>query len=728
MYQGKNKKKWEIIAFLILENEQRIIRFMVPLFFIAVGGTRMNYTQYVNVKQGTKSLPRFSQGNTLPLVQTPFAMNAFALQTDSSRGSWFYHPEDHSLEGIRLTHQPSPWISDYGCITMMPTRNELYSAEGHRWSGYRPEETILEPSYLKADFLRYRATVELAPTERGAFMNVSYAGDKNTGFSLFAVKNDCSYTVDVKNRMVTGSTNAHSWEVSDNFAMYFAISFDCDIDEENTYVLHPEKKPVRGLTGEGERVGISVGLTKKEVQVKIATSYISVEQAKETLRKELDGKTFHQVREEADHVWNSYLSRVEIEAKNEAQKKTFYTCLWRTLLFPRKFYEIDADGNAYHYCADTGIVASGIKYVDNGFWDTYRTVYPLLSIIAPEMFAEILEGFVGTYKDCGWLPKWPAPSEVGMMPGTLIDAVIAEAAVKGIGSKEVLEKAYEGVMKHATQESPIQKYGRHGTDDYNKYGYIPREKYHECVNHTLDYVYGDFCIAQTADALGHHEEAKKFKESAKNYRLIFDPETGFMRGKDVNGNMAENFDEFGWGGEYCEGGPWQSSFAVYHDFEGLAELHGGKEKLIKKLDELFETKPYYNCGGYQVEIHEMTEMAAVDFGQCAISNQPSFHYPYIYAKLGAADKAEYWVKKLAQEAFSYKDDGFPGDEDNGTMAAWYVFSALGLYPLCPGKPEYVRIRPLVDRAVIHTANGTFEIKDEEVTNNIIMHDTIVGKH
>ena len=235
---------------------------------------------------------------------------------------------------------------------------------------------------------------------------------------------------------------------------------------------------------------------------------------------------------------------------------------------------------------------------------------------------------------------------------------------------------------------------------YLKLGYVPFDEQRESVNLTLDAAYGDFCIAQIAAVLDHPEIEKEYRERAKNYRTLFDPETGFMRPRDSQGNFRPDFSPFSWGRDYTEASAWQTSTFVPHDIEGLAQLHGGVEKLVKKLDDIFNTPPIYEVGGYGSEIHEMSEMAAVNFGQCAISNQPSFHIPYMYAALGKVEKTNYWVKKICDELFTSDADGFPGDEDNGTMAAWYIFSCLGLYPLCPGKPEYIRSQMLVKSAKI----------------------------
>ena len=331
-----------------------------------------------------------------------------------------------------------------------------------------------------------------------------------------------------------------------------------------------------------------------------------------------------------------------------------------------------------------------MRYTDNGFWDTYRTVYPLFVKIARDEFAEMLEGFVNDYRECGWLPRWISIGEVGCMPSTLIDAVIATAVVNGIGSRKTWEDALEGMLNHANHNGPLPRFGRNGAESYVKYGYVPRNEHGESVNLTLDAAYGDWCIATVAKALGRDELVPEYERRAKNYKNLFDAETGFMRGRDTDGNMADGFDPVKWGGEYTEASAWQSTFAVPHDIEGLCALYGGEDKLIEKLDALFALPPFYRVHGYGGEIHEMTEMAAVDLGQFAISNQPSFHLPFIYAYLGHPDKAAYWAHKAALEHFSDEPDGFPGDEDNGTTAAWFIFVCLGEYPLCPGKVENVK--------------------------------------
>lgn len=645
----------------------------------------MKYIPYVNVKMGTKSIKRRSHGNTLPLTQLPFGMASFCPQTDGMT-KWFYHPDHDFVEGIRLTHQPSPWIGDYGTVLMTPQNDVIADQYQKAWSGYRIEDTVQRPDYLSLKFLRSDCRFELTPTERCAAIRLQFEDARPAYLSFLPIKGNYEYRYDAASSVLYGMTDGHmEHDLAKDFKMYFAVKFqEGAVDAARTYFV-----------GEGMDRCVHIALNNQTTEARLGISYISEEMALAAIDRECGSLTFDEIRLSAEAAWEEKLSRLEIETDDETQMKTFYSCLYRAFLFPRKAYEIDQNGQAIHYCPADAKVRDGVRYTDNGFWDTYRTVYPLYTLIAREEFSEMLDGFVTDYVDGGWLPRWPSLGEVGCMPSTLIDAVIAEAAVNGIGSRKTLENALSGMLKHANEESAEPRCGRNGIASYLKYGYVPRDEYHESVNLTLDFAYGDWCIATVAKILGCEDLAEHYLQRAQNYQRLFDSETGFMRGRDRDGKMAENFDPIVWGGEYTEGSAWQSSFAVPHDVEGLAKLYGGNEKMIEKLDQLFAEPPRYRVFGYGGEIHEMTEMAAVDFGQMAISNQPSFHLPYLFAALGAQEKTDYWVERLVKEAFSPTVDGYPGDEDNGSMSAWYVLATIGMYRLCPGKSEWIHSKRLV---------------------------------
>lgn len=669
----------------------------------------MKYLEYVNIKHGTDSQNRFSNGNTLPLTALPHSMSAFAPQTDSRRGSWWYHPKDHSFEGIRLTHQPSPWVSDFSYFCFMPQADRLACDVNQRWSGFRPQDAVLKPHYLEINLLRYRCKLSLAPTDTGSIMKVVYEDSiKKPLFAVLPFDFDSEIDVDEKNSTITGYTTSYTNSpYNKDFKIWFIFKID---------------KPIYNTINSTENAkGTGVFVKDNEYTVRMATSYISLEQAKYNLEKELEGKSFEDIKNNAEKVWENLLSKVEIKA-DDKMMRTFYSCMYRAFLYPTKFYETTKDGENLHVNAETGEIKKGIVYTNNGFWDTYRTVYPFYSLVIPEKINEILEGYLTIYDDTGFLPRWPSPYEFGCMPGTLIEAVFADAIIKGLLTKENEIRALEAMLKNARVQSSDIKQGRKAIKEYETLGYVPYDVCHESVNETLDCAYGDFCIAVVAEKLGKTDIANEFYNRSKNYRNLFDNKTMFIRAKDSKGNFRqEEFDSFSWGMDYTEGSVWQNGFAVPHDMNGVAELYGGKKALIDKIDLLTKVPPYYSTRGYGGEIHEMTEMAAIDFGQCAISNQPSFHIPFIYSQMGDRKKTEEYVQKIILETFSPDDDGYPGDEDNGTMACWYIFACLGLYPTCPGKAEYTLSKTLVKSAKIN--NKIFNAS--KFKGNTVKHSQII---
>ncbi len=669
----------------------------------------MRYIDLVNIKMGTHSSPERSCGNTNPLTARPFGMNHFLPQTVPDTDRRPYHPDNIRLFGIRLTHIPSPWIGDYQSILMLPTTGTGAGAslDNKNQTSYDADNAILTPAYMSLSLLRYGIKLEFTPTLRGGALKATWDenvdrfidGADRRGFFLKLSGRDLNapeYEVDWENGQIFGSCSnfraTRDEGVAKNFRMFFVIKFDHGFDK------------ARSVTSDGA-VNLAFQGSPTYVEGRFATSFISLEQAHYNLKCELSDKSFATLLKESEDEWEQYLSRIEITADDRTMR-TFYSCMYRAFLFPRVFHELCPDGTIRHYSPECGEIRDGVFYVDNGFWDTYKTVYPLYSLIAKEKYREICRGFVNFYKECGWLPRWTSPGAVDCMPGTAIDAVFGDAAVKGVVTeKALLNDMLEALLKHADNVSPIPRYGRDGLDDFKTLGYVSDE-HNESVNKTLDYAYGDFCISRVAEAVNKQDIAKRMLKSATNYKNLFDSTTGFMRARDRDGNMRKDFSEFDWGGDYTEGSAWQNSFAVYHDLLGYADLLGGKQRFLELVQRLFDTPPYYKEKGYHSEIHEMTEMALLgDFGQCALSNQPSFHVPYLFSCLGDRDRSAYWVRKCVSKLFAPEPNGFPGDEDNGSMACWYVFSALGFYPVCPGTDEYVLASPSVKKAVIHLSNG-----------------------
>ena len=633
------------------------------------------YINYVNTKIGTDSVPRFSRGNTLPLVQLPFGMVSFCPQTERIKGqeNWFFSPSKPYLEGIRLTHQPSPWIGDFGTVLFTPQNGSLASTPEGAWSSYKIEDSVIMPHYLKIKFIRSLCTVELTPTERGAFARFEFERESDNVISILRVGGSNEYFYE--NGIIFGTNDLISQGEAKSFKMYFALCLDDVVDF---------------VKNDTENGALHIGIKGKRANVRLGISYISHEMALSNLKGEVYGE-LDEVLSRAKDAWEEKLSRIQIEADDE-RMSVFYSCMYRAFLYPHIAYEIE-NGTPVHYSPYTGEKCEGVRFTDTGFWDTYRTQFPLFSLIAKDEYALFLEGFLNDYKECGFLPRWLSISEVGCMPSTLIDAVIADAVVKEIGSKALHNELLEAMIKHANTKAPSRRFGREGIEEYLKYGYVPYDKCGESVNLTVDFSYGDFCIATVAKALGKMDIYEEYMKRAKSYTALFDKQTCFLRAKASSGEFRPNFSPYEWGFGYTESCAWQGTLAPVHDIEGLCELFGGKDKLLSRLDEIFDAKPIFEVGSYGAEIHEMSEMAQVDFGQCAISNQPSFAIPYMYAYLGEKEKSEHWVRRICDELFTR--DSFPGDEDNGSMASWYILSCIGKYSICPSKNEWIELEPIV---------------------------------
>ena len=333
-------------------------------------------------------------------------------------------------------------------------------------------------------------------------------------------------------------------------------------------------------------------------------------------------------------------------------------------------------------------------------------------MVAVDDLEKILEGILNFYRDTGFLPKWLSPDERGLMPGTLVDNVIADCLTKGIGS-HMKEDFLKAMVDAAEKESADDKYGRFKAKTYRKYGYVP-SSFHESVNQSLDNSLADYSIGRVAELCGKNDLAEKYYKYSRNWEKLFDPETKFLRAKDENGNFIKNFDHFARGSPYTEGSAYQNSYNTYHDFPILIELFGSKGAFEKRLDEIANADSTYHVGSYGYDIHEMVEMHDAHLGQIAISNQPSFHLPYLYNLIGKFHKTELIVKTLMRDYFSYSFDGFPGDEDNGSMAAWYILSAMGIYPLCPGSGTYQIGLGFFDKMKVKLFNGnSLEIESKE---------------
>lgn len=395
------------------------------------------------------------------------------------------------------------------------------------------------------------------------------------------------------------------------------------------------------------------------------------------------------------------LGRFQVEADSESQERIFYSCLYRCLLFPRFLDEVDASGQICHRSPFDGKIYEGSLCTDSGFWDVYRTLYPLLALAYPEVLQRMISGWMNACREGGWAPKWPSPGPRDCMIGTHFDVFVADVIAKGFTDWDI-EEAFRYLWKNATVESSDGCYGRDGLNDYDTLGYVPADRFAKSAACTLDYAFNDFCIAQVAQYLGETGKAKRLFERSQNFKNIYNSEAGMMRGRNADGSWQTPFREFEWGGPFIEGGTWQHSFNVPHDPEGLAELFGGADALCAKLNQMLETEPHFEAGTYGFEIHEASEMAMANFGQYAHSNQPVHGFLFLYALMGQPEKTDYWVHRVCRELYTLND--FPGDEDNGEMSAWYIWACLGLFPQCPGTADYVSFKPFLKKVSLHLPN------------------------
>jgi predicted alpha-1,2-mannosidase len=561
---------------------------------------------------------------------------------------------------------------------------------------YNPEDATFKPNVFAAESIRDKTRIEVVPTERGAILRFTFQETKRARVIVQAGEGESWIRINLENRSIEGVSRVSSGGAPERFGCYFVAKLDRSPISGTVFDGSGDFQGIVEATGKAVGVALEFPTFEGEaVCLRVATSFISLEQAWHNFSIELEEQSFEELAVTSADAWTNALSKIIVESDSSKDLATFYSCLYRTMLFPRTFHEPNPEGGFHHYSPYSGLVHEGTTVTDNGFWDTYRTVYPLLALISPVKLGEILSGWINAFREGGWFPQWASPGYRACMVGTHIDAVFADAAVRGIQGFD-LETAYQGMRKHAFEVGDAHgAYGRLGIKSYLEKGYVPDEEHEGATARSLDYAYDDFCLGQIARILGHTADAKQFDERAQNYRKLYDPEVGFMRGKTDSEEWAEPWGEFLWGGSYVEGGPWQSTWAVPHDVQGLIDLMGGRQKFVQKLETMLHLPPLFEVGSYGFEIHEMTEMACAKFGQYAHSNQPVHHVLYLFAAAGEPWKTQEWVRKAMAEMYSPTD--LPGDEDNGEMCAWYILSALGLFPACPGHPSYTIGSPLFRR-------------------------------
>lgn len=688
-------------------NKRFTLLTFLALTLSVVRSTAQDYTQYVNPLVGTQSSFELSTGNTYPAIARPWGMNFWTPQTGKMGDGWQYVYTATKIRGFKQTHQPSPWINDYGQFSLMPVvgRAEFNEEKRSSWFSHKAEEA--KPHYYKVYLADHDVLVELAPTERAALFRFTFPQSDSSFVVVDAFDKGSFVKVEARHNRIVGYSTRNSGGVPDNFKNYFVIEFDKPfayqtlVKDGNLVEKVQEQK--------ADHAGAIVGFRThrgEQVHARVASSFISLEQAIRNL-DELGGHGLETIAEEGRRAWNEVLGRIELEGGTIDQQRTFYSCLYRSLLFPRKFYEIDSNGHPVHYSPYNGKVLPGYMYTDTGFWDTFRSLFPLLNLLYPSMNREMQEGLINTYKESGFFPEWASPGHRGCMVGNNSASVLVDAYLKNVRVKDV-ETLYRGLIHGTENVHPkVSSTGRLGHEHYNTLGYVPYDvNINENAARTLEYAYNDWCIYRMARSLNRPQaEIERFAQRALNYRNLFDREHLLMRGRKADGKFASPFSPLKWGDAFTEGNSWHYTWSVFHDPQGLIDLMGGKETFVQMLDSVFNVPPLFDESYYGQVIHEIREMTVMNMGNYAHGNQPIQHMIYLYNYAGQPWKTQKWVREVMNRMYTAQADGYCGDEDNGQTSAWYVFSALGFYPVCPGTDEYVLGAPLFPKTTLHFENG-----------------------
>lgn len=662
--------------------------------------------KWVNPLMGTDSRPLLSNGNTYPAISRPWGMHAWTPQTGAMGDGWQYQYSAEKIVGLKQTHQPSPWINDYGQFSLMPMTGKLRIREKERASWFSHKAEQVAPHYYQVYLADHHVLAEITPTERAAQLRFTYYDADSAWLLVDAFDMGSSIELAPDGKTLSGYSTRNSGGVPDNFRNYFVMRFSRPVQ---LHRLFAAEQPVAGnsVASKHSMAGLLLQVPKGgQVVVQVASSFVSVQQAWLNLQQEVAQDDFETTKRKGWQAWQQELLRIQVNGGSEAQMRTFYSCLYRLLLFPRKFYETDASGTIIHYSPYNGQVLPGYMFTDNGFWDTFRAVFPFFNLMYPDLNAQIMEGLANAYRESGWLPEWASPGHRDCMIGSNSASLIADAYLKGVSIPSI-ETLWQALMKNTEQEGPVSSVGRKGAAFYNKLGYVPSDVgINESAARTLEYAYADFCLWQLGKRLGKPDSVlAKLQARSQHYQHLFDDTTRLMRGKRQDGRFMYPFNPYKWGDAFTEGNAWHYSWSVFHDIEGLKKRMGGDAAFVHMLDTVFSLPPVFDPSYYGFVIHEIREMQIMNMGQYAHGNQPIQHMPYLYTYSSQPWKTQYWVRQVMDKLYNAGPDGYCGDEDNGQTSAWYVFSAMGFYPVCPGTSEYALGSPLFQRVVLTMPNG-----------------------
>ena len=671
----------------------------------------------VNPLTGTLSKFELSTGNNYPVIALPWGMNFWTPQTGKNGDGWQYTYTADKIRGFKQTHQPSPWMNDYGMFSLMPITGEAVFDEDKRASWFSHKAEIAKPYYYRVYLADYDITTEIAPTERAAMFRFTFPQEEMSYVVLDAYDRGSYVQIQPEKNRIVGYTTRNSGGVTKDFKNWFIIdfgsrSFDYTSVTDSKEIFTDRKELKDNHTG--AIVGFRTG-HRDVITARVASSFISLEQAERNLN-ELGKKSFDEIASDGRKIWNDVLGRIQVEGGSEEQMRTFYSCLWRSLHFPRRFYEIDEKGNPIHYSPYNGQILPGYLFADTGVWDTFRCLFPFLNLVYPSMNEEMQAGLVNAYLESGYLPEWSSPGHRDCMIGQNSASVVADAYIKGIRVPNQ-DKLWDAVTYGAHHHLDRSASGRVGHDYYDRLGYVPcNVGIGQNVARTLEYAYNDWSIYTLGKAMGKSEaELAPYKKAALNYANVYNPARKLMCGREEQGAFNADFVPENWSGEFCEGNSWHWSFCVFHDPAGLSKLMGGRDEMTEMMDSVFVLPSYLGLRSRGM-IHEMREMQVMDMGQYAHGNQPIQHMVYLYNWTGQPWKAQYWTREIMDKLYNPNADAYCGDEDNGQTSAWYVFSAMGFYPVCPGTKQYAMGSPLFQKILVKLENGK-TIQIEAPDNN-----------
>ncbi|GGL01303.1 hypothetical protein GCM10012284_39830 [Mangrovihabitans endophyticus] len=671
----------------------------------------------VDTRRGSNSDSGYSHGNTFPAATVPHGFNFWTPVTQGNSDGWLYQYGSSTVQGFAISHEPSPWIADYAQLQVMPMTGGVKSTPDARKSTFSHADEVARPHYYKTRLNTYGITAEMTPTDHDGVLRFQFPAASDAVILFDTIDSaGGSIAVDRGARTISGYTDHKGQK------LYFWATVDTAIADSGT------------ISGQGATSWIRFATTSgQQVTLKMGTSFISVDQAAANLAQEVGGKSFDTVRDEAAATWNAALGRIGIEGATNERLVTFYSNLYRTYMYPNNRSEMVGGVRKYQSPYDQA-VHEGQMYVNNGFWDTSRAAWPLYTVLTPTLAGQMLDGFVNAYKEGGWTPRWSGPWNIGAMVGSNQDLAFADAYVKGVRNFDYTA-AYASMVKNATVYSDWAPNGRIGNQVSIFKGYVPTDTASESASWTLEDANDDFGIAAMAAALGKNEDAAYFRNQALDYANLFSPSVGFFRGKQSNGSWRTSDADFKpnlWGCEFTEGAPWHYATPAPQDPQGMAGLYGGRAQLAAKIDAVFAAPRDYLPGCYGGVIHEMREAYDANLGQYAHANEPIHHMIYMYDYAGVPAKAQDRVRTVLTTQYDSgagTGNGYLGDEDNGQMSAWYVFSALGFYPARMGSTDYTIGAPLHPKATIALENGhTFTVSAPGVsdTNRYIQSATLNG--